>query len=219
MVVNLSTVLTELALAPNPRFAQMPSDDVIERTAQQLEANGMHAIVVETGAAAKEEVLQLVPRGSHVYTTGSRTLDVTGIAAELNDSGNYHSIRKVVFSMNRETEMREIRKLQTTHDFVVGSVHAVTEEGATLTASFGGSQLPTYAYGGEKVIWVVGAQKIVKDIDEGLQRIEEYSYPLEDERMRKMFGRGSGIGKILIVKREVIRGRITVVLVKENLGF
>jgi hypothetical protein len=69
------------------------------------------------------------------------------------------------------------------------------------------------------VTWVVGAQKIVSNIDEGLQRIEQYSLPLEDERMRSVYGIGSAIGKILIVKREVLAGRSTVVLLEDRIGF
>jgi len=209
----------ELVVGPNPKFGMVAPDSVIERTAAALEQNGIHTIIVENGEQAKAEVLKLVPPGSHVYTTLSRTLEVTGIGEALNDSGNYRSIRKMVVGMNRETEMREIRKLQSTHDFVVGSVQAVTEGGAVLIASGSGSQLPAYAYGSDRVIWVVGAQKIVKDIDEGLARLEEYSLPLENERMQKAFGRNSALAKILIVKREGVSGRNTMILVKENLGF
>src|SRR4051794_3003164 len=183
----------ELVVAPNPIYGMVAPDSVIERTAAALEKNGMHTVIVENAEQAKQKVLELVPHGSHVYTTTSRTLDDTGIAAALNDSDNYRSIRKAVFTMDRATEMREIRKLQSTHDFVVGSVHAVTETGAVLVGSGSGSQLPSYAYGGDRVIWVVGAQKIVKDIDEGLQRLEEYSLPLESQRMQKLYGRNSAL--------------------------
>jgi hypothetical protein len=69
------------------------------------------------------------------------------------------------------------------------------------------------------VIWVVGTQKLVHDLDEGLRRIHEYSYPLEDARLRETYGRPSAVNKILIVSREYFPGRMTVVLVKENLGF
>ena len=86
-------------------------------------------------------------------------------------------------------------------------------------ASMSGSQLGPYASGSAHVIWVVGAQKVVKSVEEGLQRIEEYSLPKEDERMRGAYGIGSAIGKILIVKREVAPGRSTVILLDEVIGF
>ncbi len=59
----------------------------------------------------------------------------------------------------------------------------------------------------------------MKDIDEGLQRIYEYSYPLEDERVFRTRGIRSGVNKILIINKEDRPGRITVILVKQNLGY
>jgi hypothetical protein len=61
--------------------------------------------------------------------------------------------------------------------------------------------------------------KILPNLEEGLRRIEEYSYPLEDTRARQVYGMGSMIGKVPIVNREAQPGRIKVILVKEDLGF
>ena len=69
------------------------------------------------------------------------------------------------------------------------------------------------------MILVVGSQKIVADVEEGLQRIEEYAFPLEDARALEAYGFHSGINKVLIINREIVPGRITVVLVDEVLGF
>ena len=112
-----------------------------------------------------------------------------------------------------------MQKLGAAPEWVVGSVHAVTEEGAVLIASASGSQLPAYAFGSSHVIWVVGAQKLVKNFDEGIKRLYEYSFPLEDERARKVYGMGSGVNKILVINKEWMEGRITMIIVKEKLGF
>jgi hypothetical protein len=88
-----------------------------------------------------------------------------------------------------------------------------------LIASATGSQLGPYAYGAGKLVWVVGAQKIVPSLEEGFRRIREYSLPLEDARARQVYGMQSFVGKLLVVSREAQPGRITVVIVKENLGF
>ena len=69
------------------------------------------------------------------------------------------------------------------------------------------------------MIWVVGAQKIVKDFNEGLRRIQEYCYPLEEEHMQQLYKTGTGINKILIVNNEIRPNRITMIIVKEGLGF
>ena len=95
----------------------------------------------------------------------------------------------------------------------------MTDDGVVMIASMSGSQLGPYASGSGHVIWVVGAQKIVRNVEEGLQRIEEYSLPLEDERMRRVYGIGSAIGKILIVKREAMPGRSTLILLDDVIGF
>ena len=93
------------------------------------------------------------------------------------------------------------------------------QTGSLLIASMGGSQLGPYVSGAGRVIFVVGTQKIVSDLDEGMLRINEYAYPLEDARAQAAYGIHSAVNKVLIINREVRPGRITVVLVDEALGF
>jgi hypothetical protein len=121
--------------------------------------------------------------------------------------------------MDRKTQADEIRRLTAAPDVMLGSVHAVTEAGALLTASMGGSQLGPYVSGAGRVILVVGTQKIVSDLEEGLRRIYDYSFPLEDARAQAAYGIHSAVNKILIINREIMPGRITVVFVDEVLGF
>ena len=83
----------------------------------------------------------------------------------------------------------------------------------------GGSQLGPYVSGAGQVILLVGTQKIVADVAEGLRRIDEYSFPLEDARAQAAYGIHSAVNKVLIINREVNPGRIIVVLVDEVLGF
>ena len=211
---NIDTVLV-----PNREFTKLASSEQIERTAEALGANGMLTYIAENGDEAKRIVLDLIPQGAEVYANQSQTLSRLGITEELDKSGRYDAVRPKVLMLDRKTQSDEIRKLRSSPDYIVGSVHAITEDGQVITASFGGSQSGAYAYGAAKVIWVVGAQKLVKDLNEGFRRIEEYSYPLEDERLLTTFGIHSAIGKLLIVNREVVPGRITVVLVKEELGY
>ncbi len=124
-----------------------------------------------------------------------------------------------MFALNRETQMRDIRKLGAAPDYAAGSANAVTQDGQVLFASKTGSQLGPYASGAGKLIWVVGAQKIVKNLEEGLRRIDDYVVPLEDQHMQALYKRGTDLGKILIVRREFRPNRITMIIVKEALGF
>jgi LUD domain len=215
----LRTEDTVSALIPNQEFAQLASDEQIQSTAKALEANGIHTIVAENGEEAKRIFFELVPEGSEVFLGASVTLETLGIKDEIDKSGKYDALRPKMFAMNRETQGREIRKLGGAPDYAAGSVHAVTEDGHVLIASKTGSQLGPYASGAGKVIWVVGAQKIVKDFNEGLRRIQEYCYPLEDVHMHQLYNTGTNINKILVVNAEFRPNRITMIIVKEQLGF
>src|SRR5262245_61681247 len=204
----LNTHDTVSDLIPNREFAQLASDKQIERAAKALEANGIHTIIAENGEEAKRIFFELVPEGSEVFLGASVTLETLGIKDEIDKSGRYDSIRPKMFAMDRATQGREIRKLGGAPDYAAGSVHAVTEDGQVLIASNTGSQLGPYASSAGKVIWVVGAQKIVKDLNEGLRRIYEYDLPLEIEHMRQLYNAPTAVNKLLIVNKELRPNRI-----------
>ncbi len=206
-------------LVPNKAFAKLASDEQIERAVKALEANGIHALVAENGQEAKRMFFELVPDGSEIFLGASVTLEKLGIRDEIDKSGRFDALRPKMFAMNRETQGKEIRKLGASPDFAAGSVQAVTEDGHVLLASKTGSQLGPYASGAGKVIWVVGAQKIVKDVAEGLRRIQEYCYPLEEVHMQEVYKTGTEVNKILIVNKEFRPGRNTLIIVKEEVGF
>jgi YkgG family uncharacterized protein len=215
----LSTYESVSELTPNQEFANLASDEQIERTVKALEANGIHAVVAENSEEARRIFFDLIPEGAEVFLGASVTLETLGIKDEIDKSGRYDSIRPKMFAMDRATQGREIRKLGGTPDYAAGSVHAVTEAGQVLIASNTGSQLGPYASGAGKIIWVVGAQKLVKDLDEGMKRIYEYDLPLETEHMRQLYNMGTNVSKVLIVNREIRPNRITMIIVKEELGY
>ena len=184
-----------------------------------LEANGIRVLRAADAAEAKRIVLGLIPHGSQVHHGASESLEVSGITEEIESSGRYQAVRPRIRNLDRRTEADEIRRLSAAPDVMLGSVHAVTETGSLLTASMGGSQLGPYAGGAGRVILVVGTQKIVSDLEQGLRRINEYAFPLEDARAQTAYGIHSAVNKVLIINREIVPDRITVVLVDEVLGF
>jgi LUD domain len=121
--------------------------------------------------------------------------------------------------MDCETQSSEMRELAAAPDWVVGSVHAATEEGSLLIASASGSQLGPIVAGAGHVVLVVGGQKVVPDLLTGLRRIREYCFPLEDARARQAHGVQSGVNNLLVLNRAVVPGRIRTILVQEELGF
>lgn len=202
-------------------FSKPASKEQITRTVESLQKNGMTVTVVKNGAEAKAKVLESLPQGGDVLTMTSVTLDTIGVSQEINESGKYTSIRQKLNSLDREKDSRQMQELGAAPEYTVGSVHAISEDGTVIVASNTGSQLPAYAYGSPHVIWVVGAQKIVKTMEEGMKRLYDYVLPLESERAHKAYGvPASYISKILIFHREVNPSRIHIILVEEeSLGF
>ncbi|OGG20184.1 hypothetical protein A3D03_00545 [Candidatus Gottesmanbacteria bacterium RIFCSPHIGHO2_02_FULL_40_13] len=149
----------------------------------------------------------------------SVTLETLGLDKEINESGRYDAVKPKLAKMDRETQSIEMQKLGSAPVWAVGSVQAITESGQVIIASNTGSQLPAYAYGSAHVIWVVGTQKIVKNLDEGMKRIYDFVLPLETEHMQNLYKMNSNVSKLLIINKEFIAGRLTVIFVKEKLGF
>ena len=82
-----------------------------------------------------------------------------------------------------------------------------------------GSRGTAYPFAAKNLILVAGVQKITTTLDEAMKRVREYVYPLEDERAKKAYGMSSTTGKWVIIEREIIPNRTTLILVKEKLGF
>jgi len=198
---------------------KLADDATIKKTIEALAKNNITAEVVQTKEEAKEKVLSMVPKGAEVMTMASVTLEQTGITEAINESGNFDSVKKKLFSMDRQTQGRQMQKLGAAPEFALGSVHAVTQDGKLLIASNTGSQLGAYAYGSAHVIWVVGTQKIVKNVDEGMERLHEYVVPKEDKHMQDLYGAHTNVSKLLIFNKEIAPNRVHIILVKEQLGF
>jgi hypothetical protein len=200
-------------------FAGLASDKQIDDAAAALERNGITSIVVDIGDEAREAVRSILPIGAEVFNNTSRTLEAIGVAEDIERSGQYQPLRPRLYQMDREMQRREMRRLAAAPDFLVGSAHAVTEEGSVLIASASGSQLGPIVSGAGHVVLVIGGQKIVPDLATALRRIYEYCFPLEDRRAREEYGVASGVNNILIINKVVTSSRVTAILVGEPLGF
>ncbi len=201
------------------KWEKLATDKEIEKTINALKSNGIEAVVVNSREDARKKVLEMMPKGAEVMNMTSVTLDETGITNEINNSDRFNPVRKKLMKMDRSKQWQEMNQLGAAPQWVIGSVHAVTQDGKVLVASNSGSQLPAYAYCAGNVIWIVGTNKIVKTFEEGLERIYEHSLPLESERAKKAYGvPGSFVSKLLVINKER-PGRITMILIKENVGF
>jgi len=204
--------------SPNPSFARPSDPDRLSRAASALERRGFTSEIVRSGEDARARVLDLLPEGAEVHSALSETLREIGVTDEIDASGRYDAVRPKLKRLDPATQRREMRKLAAAPDFILGSAHAVTDTGEILVASGTGSQLGGYAYAAGSVILVVGHQKLVRDVDEGMRRIREYCLPREFARMRSA-GRAGTVWAETLVLHHDPRHRVHVVLVEETLGF
>jgi len=210
---------TETAtLRPNPAFARVASRERLEAVAETLRSHGMRALVAADRGEARRLVLERLPDDTRVHQGASATLDALRVTEEIEQSGRFDAVRPKLYALDRETQMDEIRHLASSPDYMVASAHAVTEDGSLVVASASGSQLGPLASGAGQVIFAVGAQKVVPDLETALRRVYEYAYVLEDERAQKAYGMHSAVNQILVISGDWL-GRITVILIDEALGF
>ncbi|HSX09649.1 MAG TPA: LUD domain-containing protein [Candidatus Saccharimonadales bacterium] len=199
------------------------NSDSLTKTIDALKQNGIEAVVVDSAKEAKETVIKMLPEKAEVMTMTSITLETSGITDVVNTSDKFVSLRDKLAQLDREKDNLEMQRVGAAPEWTLGSVHAVTEDGKVIIASNTGSQLPAYAYGSSHVIWVIGTQKIVKNLDDAMTRIYDYVLPLETKRARKAYNLpdsfNSNVSKLLIVNKEVNPTRLKIVFVKEKLGF
>ena len=200
------------------RFTSLPDDRTLADTIVALEEHGFSVEVVDELDAARDAVLARIDHGASVMTNTSVTLQETGIADAIDSSGNYDSARNRMMTLDFATQAQEMKAVAAQAEYTLGSVHAVTRDGVLVIASASGSQLAAYAWNAANVIFVVGTQKLVRDVEQARERIYKHSLPLEDSRALAAYGMNSRVGKLLEIHQED-PGRIHVVLIRRQVGF
>src|ERR1700681_2364681 len=199
-------------------FTAPAPDAELETLGANLRARNFEVVIVQTGAEAKAEVLKRIPDGARIHSGKSKTLEDIGLFDTLMGSDEYDFVRKQTMKLDRITQRREMVKLGATPDLMINSVQAVTEAGQLVVVSASGSQIGAISAGGEKLILVVGTQKVVPNLDAAFQRIEEHVIPYEDARLLEVLGIHTSWTRTLILEREFTPGRTTVILVRDPVG-
>jgi hypothetical protein len=205
------------ALPVDDTFAEPAGHEAISRAAKGLAERNYTTHVVDTVADARALVRDLLPRDKAIFTANSESVRLSGLGADIDEGGEFVSVRAKLAGVD-PADIRAQITVGATPDVILGSVHAITEDGLLVVTSFSGSQLGPYSAGAEKVIYLVGAQKVVPDLDTALRRVRTHSLPIVRNAMRER-GMDSFMGKTLILEREFLDDRATVVLTREAIGF
>lgn len=202
-------------------YENLASDAVLETVVVALKERNITAVVVSTRDEALEKIKSLIPRNSPVMNGSSTTLKEIGFIDYLREGKHgWKNVHEEILNEKDPVRQTRLRKEATLADYFLGSVHAITEEGQLVVASGSGSQIPSYAFSSDNVIWVAGAQKIVPDLGSAMKRLKEHVIPLENKRVQSVGGSGTTLGRVLIFEREIMPNRhLTLILVKEKLGF
>lgn len=203
-------------------YETLADEATIETTVKNLQINGMTPRVFDTGKEALEEIQKMIPAGASVMNGSSKTLEQIGFIDFLkSENHGWKNLHEEILKETDPEKQALLRKTSVLSDFYLGSVHALTEEGEMIIASNTGSQLPHIVFTSTNLIFVVSSKKITKDLSEGMKRLEETVFPLENERITKIYGSGTQISKIVIFKKENLHmGRkVHVFIIKEDFGF
>ena len=201
-------------------FSKKASVETINTVIQRLALRNINAVLAKNKSDALSKIIDMIPEGSSLLEASSTTLKEIGFDDYIKSNPKKWDILKdKIQAESNDAKRADLRRQLTFSDYTIGSVHAITESGEIVFASASGSQIPGYVYTAKNVIWVVGSQKIVNNIEEGIQRIKEYVFPKEDARMKSIGAPGSNIAKIILFYKEMIPGRINLIFVDDILGF
>ena len=205
---------------------------ILDRTVKALSKNGFEALHVPDKEEAVSMVLEMVPEGAIVGLGGSITLREMGLPEALRNRGNEVADHWEARERGASPEeVLDIRRTQLNSDVFITSTNAITEAGELINIDGGGQRVAAMIFGPRKVIVVAGANKIARDLEEGLHRARNVAAPINAKRLNRrtpcaVTGTCSDCDSeericnaTTIIHRRPRNTETTVILVGEKLGY
>lgn len=196
---------------------------------KNFEKRGMDACYCETAADALEKVLSLIPAGSSVTFGGSETLNETGIYDALS-GGPYDFIDRK--SASSPEESRALYGRIVCSDYFLTSTNAFTRDGELVNVDGNGNRVACLISGPAHVIVVTGMNKLSENVETALARIRDIAAPINAQRVGckdtpcartglcgRCLSQDCICCQVVVTRKSRQAGRITVLLVGEELGF
>ncbi len=210
----------DMSLKNAPEWTKIPSPATVDNTVEALRKRGFMVFVLENKIQALQKLKDLLPTGAEVMTGSSTSLYQIGFMDYYIGGKNpWHCLGPEVFKEKDPVKQSILRRKSDAADYFLGSVNALAETGELVACDKSGSRVSAYPFAANKVILVVGYQKITPNLEEAMRRVREYVFFLENQRAMKAYGMGTQFGKWVIIENEIQKDRITILLVKESLGF
>lgn len=201
----------------------------IERTIEALEKNNMKGYLAKDKNELLKIVKDIAKEGELVSVGGSISLFETELI-DLLRSGRYEFLDRYKENLT-PADMKEIYRKSFFCDTYFASANAITEKGEIYNVDGNGNRVAAILYGPEKVILIVGVNKIVSDVEEAIKRNKEISGPANAKRLNTATPCAK-VGKCMdcssndricceytLIKRQRTSNRIHVIFVNESIGF
>lgn len=197
-------------------YNTLAAKETLEKVVGELVKRHVEAVVVTNGVEALAKIKESIPAGASV------TLEQIGFVDYLKEEEHgWNNLHKVIVEEKDPVKQFALRKEALSSEYYLGSVHALAETGEFVIASNSGSQLPHIVFSSPNLIFVVSTKKIVPTLSDAMKRLMEHVVPLEDGRLRKQYGVGTAVNKIVTFENEnpMMGRKVRMILVNEDLGF
>jgi len=197
-----------------------------------LNEHKFDAVYAPTVEDAKKVLIEKLPQGATIAVGGSVTLNSTGIMDEIIRNPNYNFIDR--FHADSYEHMLDLYREGLTSDVFVSSVNAITKEGQLICIDCTGNRVSSIIFGPKKVVIIAGVNKVCDTLEDGIKRAREIA-PLNARRLPH---KDAACYEDGICRREICKskgrvcnnigivdgcyytpGRITVIIVPEDLGY
>jgi hypothetical protein len=201
------------------KWSKMPDEGAVKTTFDAIKRNGINAILAENGKEALAHIKRIIPRGAEVMSGSSVTLEEIGFKAYLKSGKHDWKDLYAEIQMEKDDSVRqELRRKSVTAEYYLGSVNAITLKGELVACDMSGSRIGAYLYAAKHLMLVSGANKITSNLEDAMRRVQEHAFPLTNQMVKKAYGFSCDMAKWVIINRETIENRTTLILVKEKLG-
>lgn len=143
--------------------------------------NNIKPIYAENKEKVKEIVKEILFDNATITNGGSVSVSECGIF-DIIKNGNYNYLDRTKSGITADG-IRKVYVGAADCDFYFCSTNAVTEKGELINVDGNSNRISAIAYGPKKVIMIVGKNKLVKDVNEGLLRVKKIAAPKNCERL------------------------------------
>jgi hypothetical protein len=150
-------------------------DPKIETTLNALNKNNFNVEYAEKASDVTNIILKLIPEDASLEMAGSMSVDQIGVKNLLIERGNKGLIPEDGFN---PFEVSKTRK-----DVLLVSTNAVTLDGKLVNTDGMGNRVTGMVYGPAQAILVIGRNKIVSDVNEALDRVQNVIAPYHAKNM------------------------------------